>query len=270
MAQQQQQNAQLNATHAGGDVTVRPFEARDVDVIKPFLETRMWLPTVQRLFDAYLLSTKALALYGGVCATVVYMRPGVASAGVSALTLAGYLAAVKYVLPRVALHVLVQSDVPEYAQGFDKYWVDSAGRCKRLWVAEVNGQVVGCAGLRPMPKDAYKHAVFGDVTRNVNKDTTVAATSATAAHDDSSDVTTAPVIRTAYVTSFAVSERHGRQGVGRRLMNHMTSYCRDNDFDTLILHTSLLSTDAVNFYHKVGFKDVEYLSAYTVTMRLEL
>ena len=269
MAQQQQQNAQLNAPHASGDVTVRPFEARDVDVIKPFLETRMWLPTVQRLLDAYLLSTKAIALYGGVCATVVYMRPGVASAALSALTLAGYLATVKYVLPRAAFRVLVQPQVPEYAQGFDKYWVDSAGRCKRLWVAEVNGQVVGCAGLRPMPKGAYKHAVFGDVTRKLNRNT-AAATSDTAAHDDSSDVTTVPVIRTAYVTSFAVSERHGRQGVGRRLMNHMTSYCRDNDFDTVILHTNLLSTDAVNFYHKVGFKDVEYLSTYTVTMRLEL
>lgn len=56
-----------------------------------------------------------------------------------------------------------------------------------------------------------------------------------------------------YVDCFAVDEKCRRQGVGRRLMEYIREFAKENDCTSVQLGVSAFNEQAQKFYHAMGF-----------------
>ncbi len=60
----------------------------------------------------------------------------------------------------------------------------------------------------------------------------------------------------AQILNVAVSEKYRRNGVGRALINHLISYCRENHADCATLEVRISNNAAIALYESFGFERV--------------
>ncbi len=56
------------------------------------------------------------------------------------------------------------------------------------------------------------------------------------------------------VREFRVAESHRRRGIGRRLMDCITSHARRQGFRTVVCETQNTNVPAIDFYRRIGFE----------------
>ena len=59
--------------------------------------------------------------------------------------------------------------------------------------------------------------------------------------------------RLCYIDCFAVDEKHRRQGVGRKLMEYIVEFARENNCTSVQLGVSSFNEQAQKFYQAIGF-----------------
>jgi ribosomal-protein-alanine N-acetyltransferase len=62
-----------------------------------------------------------------------------------------------------------------------------------------------------------------------------------------------------YIRSIAVRKDWRRKGIGKMILNEMERIAKENKNDILSLHVRVSNKDAIEFYHKNGFKDIMIL-----------
>lgn len=58
------------------------------------------------------------------------------------------------------------------------------------------------------------------------------------------------------INSLAVLSKYRRQGIGKKLLNEVVLFCKDNDIEKLCIEVRKSNYYAIKFYEKNGFKKV--------------
>jgi len=66
----------------------------------------------------------------------------------------------------------------------------------------------------------------------------------------------------AHILSIAIDERYRRQKMGERLMRFFIEYCKNRDFNSIILEVKVTNVPAIRLYQKLEFKIIKTVRKY--------
>ncbi|MBK7425634.1 MAG: GNAT family N-acetyltransferase [Saprospiraceae bacterium] len=67
----------------------------------------------------------------------------------------------------------------------------------------------------------------------------------------------------AYLYDLAVSKSHQREGIGKKLIEYTTEYCKNLGFEELFVQVHLSDTEAIEFYRATKFDDEQSVLHFT-------
>ncbi len=67
----------------------------------------------------------------------------------------------------------------------------------------------------------------------------------------------------AYLYDLAVSKTHQREGIGKKLIEYTTAYCKDLGFEELFVQVHLSDVEAIEFYRATHFDDEQGVLHFT-------